>query len=71
MSAEEKKTPAPTSAARYGLLIDLVALAGVLTLIGADKLTPAEGLPWLAALMAGRLYPRKNSGTLTMLGFGI
>ena len=71
MGDKEETATASKRSSRYGLLIDLVALAGVLALIGADKLTPSEGLPWLAALMAGRLYPKRNSGTLTMLGVGL
>jgi hypothetical protein len=53
-----------------GPAVDLLVVAGVLTLIGFQRLTPAEGLPWLAALLAGRLRPRGNSGTLSIFGIG-
>lgn len=62
--------PKSSRSAWMGPAVDLLVVAGVLTLIGFQRLTPAEGLPWLAALLAGRLRPRGNSGTLSIFGIG-
>ncbi len=43
--------PEPRSHVLVGLLLDLVALAGVILLISLDKLSPTEGLPWIALLL--------------------
>jgi len=46
-----------------GAVVDVAALVGLVLLIAFDKLTPAEGLPWMAVLLganvAGGKY-RKN-----------
>lgn len=54
----------PTTAQTItGAVVDLVALVGLVLLIAFDKLSPAEGLPWMAVLLganvAGGKY-RKN-----------
>ena len=66
----EEKTDAHKGVRWFGPAVDLIAVVGVLTLIGCQKRTPAEGLPWLAAVLAGRLKPRGNSGTLSVFGIG-
>jgi hypothetical protein len=65
-----KENKSPERARWLGPAVDLVVVVGVLGLIGLQRLTPAEGLPWLAAVLAGRLKPRGNSGTLSMFGIG-
>jgi hypothetical protein len=69
----------PTTAQTIvGAIVDLTALVGLVLLIAFDKLTPAEGLPWMAVLLganvAGGKY-RKNgppagrsSAMLALLG---
>jgi hypothetical protein len=49
------------------VLADCVAIVAICTLIGLGRMTAAEGLPWLAALLAGRLVPRKGSGVATLV----
>ena len=66
-----KDKPAePARPTWLGAVVDILAVSGVIILIGFDKLTPGEGLPWLAAVLAVRLVPRKGSGTLSMFGAG-
>jgi hypothetical protein len=61
-----------------GLVLDLVALIGIVVLIALDKLTPAEGLPWIALLLGGkaaamrRRKPPPSGGTsaaLSLFGY--
>ena len=56
-----------------GVLIDLVALAGMIMLIALDKLTPTEGLPWIALLLGvkaagvGRRFPPGAGGAIVSI----
>lgn len=47
-------------------IVDCVALCGMFALMGLRVLTPAEGLPWLAIILAARLKPTKGSGVATL-----
>lgn len=47
-------------------VVDCVALIGMFALMGLRVLTPAEGLPWLAVILAARLKPSKGSGVATL-----
>jgi hypothetical protein len=77
LAEEEPSSKAPLSgrvqtwAEKYGMLIDMSALIGILVLIALNKLTPAEGLPWLAALLAGRMKAAKAGGVATIAGLGL
>lgn len=60
--------PASSLALVLGLVLDLVALGGIVLLIALDKLTPAEGLPWIALLLGGKVASMRRRKTPTSGG---
>lgn len=69
--SEETKESLRTTAEKYGWIADAAIAVGILMLIGFSKVTPSEGLPWLAALMGVRMKSSKGGGLAAVLGLGL
>jgi len=64
--AKASKPPEAPQPSTTWAIVDCVALIGMFVLMSLRIITPSEGLPWLAMVLAARLKPTKGSGIATI-----